>query len=93
MLDSVRQPTNTTCLATLGGSHFQYLSWKHRIKVALGAAKGLAYLHSTQPKMINDYNAKLSDFGFDKKKKINPEFVGAVNAYEAPDYLGTGRGG
>uniref|UniRef100_A0A251VGH8 Protein kinase domain-containing protein n=1 Tax=Helianthus annuus TaxID=4232 RepID=A0A251VGH8_HELAN len=67
--------------------------------------KGLAYLHSTQPKMINvyfkssnilidsDYNAKLSDFGFDKKKKIDPEFVGAANAYEAHDYLRTGRGG
>ncbi|KAL9992852.1 putative transferase, protein kinase RLK-Pelle-RLCK-VIIa-2 family [Helianthus debilis subsp. tardiflorus] len=37
------------------GSHFQCLSWKHRIKVALGAAKGLAYLHCTQPKMINVY--------------------------------------
>ncbi|MFS7949928.1 putative transferase, protein kinase RLK-Pelle-RLCK-VIIa-2 family [Helianthus anomalus] len=88
-----------------GGSHFQCLSWKHRIKVALGAAKGLAYLHSTQPKMINvyfkssnilidsDYNAKLSDFGFDKKKKNDPEFVGAANAYVAPDYLRSGRGG
>ncbi|KAF5476036.1 hypothetical protein F2P56_007782 [Juglans regia] len=56
-------------------SHFQPLSWHVRMKVALGAAKGLAFLHNIESKVIyrdfktsnilldSDYNAKLSDFG------------------------------
>ncbi|KAL8251836.1 hypothetical protein R6Q59_035529 [Mikania micrantha] len=59
-------------------SYFQPLSWNLRIKVALGAAKGLAYLHSPEAKVIyrdfkssnilidSNYNAKLSDFGLAK---------------------------
>ncbi|KAG9145323.1 hypothetical protein Leryth_008258 [Lithospermum erythrorhizon] len=59
-------------------SHFQPLSWTIRMKVALGAAKGLAYLHSPEAKVIyrdfkasnilldSSYNAKLSDFGLAK---------------------------
>ncbi|KAL3650146.1 Interface between microtubules and kinetochore protein [Castilleja foliolosa] len=59
-------------------SYFQPLSWKLRMKVALGAAKGLAYLHSPDAKVIyrdfkssnilldSNYNAKLSDFGLAK---------------------------
>lgn len=57
------------------GTHFQPLSWSRRMKVALGAAKGLAFLHSAETKVIyrdfktsnilldSNYNAKLSDFG------------------------------
>ncbi|KAM1148804.1 hypothetical protein ACFX15_028890 [Malus domestica] len=60
------------------GSYFQPLSWNLRIKVALGAAKGLAFLHSAETKVIyrdfktsnilldSNYNAKLSDFGLAK---------------------------
>jgi serine/threonine protein kinase len=60
------------------GSHFQPLSWNLRMKVALGAAKGLAFLHSDKAKVIyrdfktsnvlldSSYNAKLSDFGLAK---------------------------
>ncbi|KAI3760488.1 hypothetical protein L1987_50883 [Smallanthus sonchifolius] len=60
------------------GSYFQPLSWSIRLKVALGAAKGLAFLHSAETKVIYrdfktsnvlldlDYNAKLSDFGLAK---------------------------
>uniref|UniRef100_A0ACD6A2G4 Uncharacterized protein n=1 Tax=Avena sativa TaxID=4498 RepID=A0ACD6A2G4_AVESA len=60
------------------GSHFQPLQWNLRMKVALGAAKGLAYLHSAEAKVIyrdfktsnilldTDYTAKLSDFGLAK---------------------------
>ncbi|KAG2544854.1 receptor-like cytoplasmic kinase 176 [Panicum virgatum] len=60
------------------GSYFQPLSWNFRMKVALGAAKGLAYLHSAEAKVIYrdfktsnilldaDYSAKLSDFGLAK---------------------------
>lgn len=57
------------------GTYFQPLSWGIRMSVALEAAKGLAFLHSTEPKVIyrdfktsnilldSDYHAKLSDFG------------------------------
>uniref|UniRef100_A0A6N2KPG4 non-specific serine/threonine protein kinase n=1 Tax=Salix viminalis TaxID=40686 RepID=A0A6N2KPG4_SALVM len=57
------------------GSFFQPLSWNLRMKVALGAARGLAFLHSAEAKVIyrdfktsnilldSNYNAKLSDFG------------------------------
>ncbi|MQL87328.1 hypothetical protein Taro_019862 [Colocasia esculenta] len=60
------------------GSYFQPLSWNLRMKVALGAAKGLAFLHSAEIKVIyrdfktsnilldSNYNAKLSDFGLAK---------------------------
>ncbi|KAK2657865.1 hypothetical protein Ddye_010917 [Dipteronia dyeriana] len=57
------------------GSHFQPLSWGIRMKVALGAAKGLAFLHNAETTVIyrdfktsnilldSSYNATLSDFG------------------------------
>ncbi|XP_021289435.1 probable serine/threonine-protein kinase PBL11 [Herrania umbratica] len=57
------------------GSHFPPLSWGIRMKVALGAAKGLSFLHNAKPQVIyrdfktsnilldSNYNAKLSDFG------------------------------
>lgn len=60
------------------GSYFQPLSWTLRLKVALGAAKGLAFLHSAETKVIyrdfktsnilldSNYTAKLSDFGLAK---------------------------
>ncbi|CAL5353004.1 hypothetical protein CsSME_00040981 [Camellia sinensis var. sinensis] len=60
------------------GSYFQPLSWNLRLKVALGAAKGLAFLHGAETKVIyrdfktsnilldSNYNAKLSDFGLAK---------------------------
>ena len=35
-----------------GGSYFQPLSWTLRLKVALGAAKGLAFLHSAETRVI-----------------------------------------
>ncbi|XP_021747109.1 probable serine/threonine-protein kinase PBL16 [Chenopodium quinoa] len=54
------------------------LSWGIRMKIAFGAAKGLAYLHDAEKPVIyrdfktsnilldEDYNAKLSDFGLAK---------------------------
>lgn len=39
-------------VAAPGGSYFQPLSWSLRLKVALGAAKGLAFLHSAETKVI-----------------------------------------
>ncbi|XP_051130341.1 probable serine/threonine-protein kinase PBL10 isoform X2 [Andrographis paniculata] len=57
------------------GSYFEPLSWSLRLKIALGAAKGLAFLHGAETTVIyrdfktsnilldSSYNAKLSDFG------------------------------
>ncbi|PRQ47883.1 putative transferase, protein kinase RLK-Pelle-RLCK-VIIa-2 family [Rosa chinensis] len=54
------------------------LSWEKRIKIAIGAARGLAFLHSLVQQIIHkdfktsnilldgNYNAKLSDFGLAK---------------------------
>ncbi|KAJ8562732.1 hypothetical protein K7X08_031184 [Anisodus acutangulus] len=64
-------------------TYFQPLSWNLRMKVALEAAKGLAYLHSPEAKVIyrdfkssnilldSNYNAKLSDFGLAKDGPID----------------------
>ncbi|KAI4328403.1 hypothetical protein L6164_020760 [Bauhinia variegata] len=57
----------------------QPLSWSVRMKVAIGAAKGLAFLHNAQSQVIYrdfkasnilldaEFNAKLSDFGLAKE--------------------------
>ncbi|KAL0912193.1 hypothetical protein M5K25_018151 [Dendrobium thyrsiflorum] len=57
---------------------FASLPWSTRLKIAVGAAKGLAFLHDTEKPVIyrdfkasnilldSDYTAKLSDFGLAK---------------------------
>lgn len=59
-------------------SYVEPLSWNVRMKIVLGAAKGLAFLHSPKIKVIyrdykpsnilldSDFDAKLSDFGLAK---------------------------
>ncbi|CAI9101376.1 OLC1v1038686C2 [Oldenlandia corymbosa var. corymbosa] len=60
-------------------SHHGYLTWEARMKVLLGTAKALAYLHEAiEPKVVHrdikssniliddDFNAKVSDFGLAK---------------------------
>ncbi|KAL3326765.1 hypothetical protein AABB24_037455 [Solanum stoloniferum] len=67
------------------GSYYQPLSWGLRMKVALGAARGLAFLHNAETKFIyrdfktsnilldSDYNAKLSDFGLARDGPIGDQ--------------------
>ncbi|XP_075494493.1 putative receptor-like protein kinase At2g42960 [Primulina tabacum] len=59
--------------------HHGFLTWEARMKILLGTAKGLAYLHEAiEPKVVHrdikssnilvdeDFNAKVSDFGLAK---------------------------
>uniref|UniRef100_A0A1J3D619 non-specific serine/threonine protein kinase n=1 Tax=Noccaea caerulescens TaxID=107243 RepID=A0A1J3D619_NOCCA len=60
------------------GSGVQPLSWEIRLRIAIGAAKGLAFLHASEKQVIyrdfkasnilldGSYNAKISDFGLAK---------------------------
>ncbi|XP_076921425.1 putative serine/threonine-protein kinase PIX13, partial [Bidens hawaiensis] len=71
------------------------LSWSTRIKIAVGAAQGLAFLHNTE-KSLQDFNAKLSDFGLAKLGPVNGEShvsTGVVGTYgyAAPEYIATGH--
>ncbi|KAL5217907.1 hypothetical protein ABZP36_018591 [Zizania latifolia] len=64
------------------GAAFEPLSWSIRIKIAIGAARGLAFLHSSERQIIYrdfkasnilldaDYAPKLSDFGLAKNGPI-----------------------
>ncbi|XP_052112119.1 probable serine/threonine-protein kinase PIX13 [Arachis duranensis] len=61
-----------------GNPNIEPLSWNTRIKIAIGAARGLAFLHASEKQVIyrdfkasnilldGNYNAKISDFGLAK---------------------------
>ncbi|BBH02661.1 Protein kinase superfamily protein, partial [Prunus dulcis] len=69
------------------------LGWELRLKIAIGAARGLAFLHTSEKVIYRDfkasnilldpaYNAKLSDFGLAK--------VGPINGNSHSDVYGFG---
>ncbi|KAK7331220.1 hypothetical protein VNO77_25438 [Canavalia gladiata] len=71
--------SNGTLKDAISGKSGTVLSWSRRLKVALGAARGLAYLHEhADPPIIHrdiksnnilldeNYNAKVADFGLSK---------------------------
>ncbi|KAK8956100.1 putative serine/threonine-protein kinase NAK [Platanthera guangdongensis] len=64
---------------------FDPLSWSLRLKIAIGAARGLAFLHSSEKRVIyrdfkasnilldSNYNAKISDFGLAKNGPVGSD--------------------
>ncbi|ESW14565.1 hypothetical protein PHAVU_008G292000 [Phaseolus vulgaris] len=89
------------------GSAVQPLPWDIRLKIAIGAARGLAFLHTSQKVIYRDfkasnilldgsYNAKISDFGL---AKLGPSAsqshvttrVMGTFGYAAPEYVATGH--
>ncbi|RCV46710.1 hypothetical protein SETIT_9G553100v2 [Setaria italica] len=72
------QPGERPGPAGVAGGSTEPLAWNTRLKIAIGAARGLAFLHSSEKQVIyrdfkasnilldSDFTAKLSDFGLAK---------------------------
>ncbi|XP_010537625.1 PREDICTED: putative receptor-like protein kinase At1g72540 [Tarenaya hassleriana] len=83
------------------------LPWLTRMKILLGAAKGLAFLHEEQSPVIyrdfkpsnilltSDFRSKLSDFGLatdgSEGGEPNVTRVMGTEGYAAPEYISTGH--
>ncbi|XP_010540092.1 PREDICTED: putative receptor-like protein kinase At1g72540 [Tarenaya hassleriana] len=83
------------------------LPWLTRMKILLGAAKGLAFLHEEQTPIIyrdfkpsnillnSDYSSKLSDFGLATDGSEGGESsvtrIMGTEGYAAPEYISTGH--
>ncbi|KAL4575393.1 hypothetical protein LXL04_022236 [Taraxacum kok-saghyz] len=72
------------------------LPWETRIKIAMGAAQALAFLHAAEN---NKFNAKLSDFGLARLGPVTPVYgeshvstrAMGTYGYAAPEYVATGH--
>uniref|UniRef100_A0A7N0T0I2 Protein kinase domain-containing protein n=1 Tax=Kalanchoe fedtschenkoi TaxID=63787 RepID=A0A7N0T0I2_KALFE len=89
------------------GSAVQPLTWDLRLKIAIGAARGLSFLHTAKQVIYRDfktsnilldafYNAKLSDFGLAKMGPSASQShlttrVMGTYGYAAPEYVTTGH--
>ncbi|KAG2408898.1 serine/threonine-protein kinase [Vigna angularis] len=81
------------------------LSWNTRLKIVIGAARGLAFLHANENKAIfrnfntsnvlldGNYNAKIADFGLAKGLPGEQSLEKTLGIYgnAAPEYMATGK--
>ncbi|KAK9084006.1 hypothetical protein Scep_030477 [Stephania cephalantha] len=83
------------------------LSWDTRLKIAIGVARGLAFLHTSEKQVIyryfkasnilldRDFNAKVLDFGLAKNGPVASSHVATrvmgTFGYAAPEYVATGH--
>ncbi|XP_055960152.1 probable serine/threonine-protein kinase PBL10 [Mercurialis annua] len=87
-------------------SQIQPFSWDLRMKIAIGTARGLAFLHnvakvihrdlkSSSILLDSDFNAKISGFGFAKDRPDGKSHVSTrildTSVYAAPEYRDAGR--
>ncbi|KAJ4715841.1 Protein kinase [Melia azedarach] len=82
--------------------HIHSLPWDLRLKMAVGAARGLVFLHTLEKQVIygnfratnilldGSYTAKISDFGFAKVDPSRSQ-VYMMDAYAAPEFAATGQ--
>ncbi|KAF7833626.1 Proline-rich receptor-like protein kinase PERK2 [Senna tora] len=86
----------------LPGGSCRPLTWRERVKIAIGASRGLKYLHeisiihgSIKPSNIlltHEFEPLLGDFGFGKGvKKSHRDKNGSNFEYSAPEYLESGK--
>ncbi|KAK6122410.1 hypothetical protein DH2020_043852 [Rehmannia glutinosa] len=83
--------------ALLHGNKKQQLSWEIRVKIALGIASGIEYLHSVSPKtthgnikssnifLTDYYEARVSEFGLTQLVSS----LSNLNGYRAPEVTDT----
>lgn len=96
MLTSYESTTKCTSYCSGADKEVAPLNWYARLKIALGAARGLAYLHEdSNPRVIHrdfkssnilleeDFNPKVSDFGLARAAK------GEGNEYISTRVMGT----
>ncbi|CAI0461278.1 unnamed protein product [Linum tenue] len=83
--------------------HRGILTWEARMKVLLGTAKALAYLHEAiEPKVVHrdikssniliddEFNSKVSDFGFVEFRYVAPEYANTGLLNEKSDIYSFG---